>query len=280
MDDDDVSEASEAASELTADDVTSPVKPLRALSKTSTRGRLQAMAFEDVLTVPTPLEPPCGRKIPLLQCFLERKKSTFGSGELTLKFEDKTLLVAKKTSRSGNYHIFDATRGRIGGGFSKKGGNYLGKIMAPKGSGVDLGGGSAHHRVLVDGSQQKNEHALFIHKRTSTLTSFVDGAKPRQVSVALPGSSTKSDLLTRFSHSDEKLTVLEQRQPKLVDGQYSLNFYGRATVASVKNFQLVPGINDDTVVFQLGKVGDHDFNLDFAPPFTPFSAFALAVSQF
>ena len=74
------------------------------------------MAFEDVLTVPAPLEPPSIRKIPLLQCFLERKKSTFGSGELTLKFEDKTLLVAKKTSRSGNYHIFDATRGRIGGG--------------------------------------------------------------------------------------------------------------------------------------------------------------------
>jgi len=281
MDDDAVSEASEAASELTADDdALSPVKPLRAMSKTSTRGRLQPMAFEDVLTVPTPLEPPSIRKIPLLQCFLERKKSTFGSGELTLKFEDKTLLVAKKTSRSGNYHIFDATCGRIGGGFSKKGGNYLGKIMAPKGTGVDLGGGSAHHRVLVDGSQQKNEHALFIHKRTSTLTSFVDGAKPRQVSVALPGDSAKSDLLTRFSHSDDKLTVLEQRQPKLVDGQYSLNFYGRATVASVKNFQLVPGLSDDTVVFQLGKIGDHDFNLDFAPPFTPFSAFALAVSQF
>ena len=74
--------------------------------------------------------------------------------------------------------------------------------------------------------------------------------------------------------------MLEQRQPKLVDGQYSLNFYGRATVASVKNFQLVPGLSDDTVVFQLGKIGDHDFNLDFAPPFTPFSAFALAVSQF
>ena len=101
-----------------------------------------------------------------------------------------------------------------------------------------------------------------------------------QVSVALPGNSAKSELLTRFSHSDEKLTVLEQRQPKLVDGQYSLNFYGRATVASVKNFQLVPGLSDDTVVFQLGKIGDHDFNLDFAPPFTPFSAFALAVSQF
>ena len=86
---------------------------------------------------------------------MERKKSTFGSGELTLKFEDKTLLVAKKTSRSGNYHIFDATCGRIGGGFSKKGGNYLGKIMAPKGTGVDLGGGSAHHRVLVDGAKPR-----------------------------------------------------------------------------------------------------------------------------
>ena len=47
----------------------------------------------------------------------------------------------------------------------------------------------------------------------------------------------------------------------------------------MKNFQLVPGLSDDTVAFQLGKIGDHDFNLDFAPPFTPFSAFALAVSR-
>ena len=59
MDDDAVSEASEAASELTADDdALSPVKPCRAMSKTSTRGRLRPWPFEDVLTVPTPLEPP------------------------------------------------------------------------------------------------------------------------------------------------------------------------------------------------------------------------------
>ena len=277
--DDEASEASEAASELTADEISSPIKPLRSMKATSTRGRLQMMAFEGVTDVPSPLEPSEDRKIPLLQCFMERKKSTFGPQELTLKLQsdDRALLVARKTSRSGNYHIFDATRGQVGA-YSKKGGNYLGKLIAPKNT--DLGGGSAHHRVLVDGTQRKLEHALFIHKRTSTITSFVDGAKPRQVSVALPGTSAKAELLKRFSHSDDSLTVLEQRQPKLVDGQYSLNFYGRATVASVKNFQLVPGLADDTVVYQLGKVGDHEFNLDFAPPFTPFSAFALAVSQF
>ena len=277
--DDDASKASEAASELTADEISSPIKPLRSMKATSTRGRLQMMAFEGVTDVPSPLEPSEDRKIPLLQCFMERKKSTFGPQELTLKLQsdDRALLVARKTSRSGNYHIFDATRGQVGA-YSKKGGNYLGKLIAPKNT--DLGGGSAHHRVLVDGTQRKLEHALFIHKRTSTITSFVDGAKPRQVSVALPGTSAKAELLKRFSHSDDSLTVLEQRQPKLVDGQYSLNFYGRATVASVKNFQLVPGLADDTVVYQLGKVGDHEFNLDFAPPFTPFSAFALAVSQF
>jgi len=277
--DDDASEASEAASELTADEISSPIKPLRSMRATSTRGRLQMMAFEGVTDVPSPLEPSEDRKIPLLQCFMERKKSTFGPQELTLKLQsdDRALLVARKTSRSGNYHLFDATRGQVGA-YSKKGGNYLGKLIAPKNT--DLGGGSAHHRVLVDGTQRKLEHALFIHKRTSTITSFVDGAKPRQVSVALPGTSAKAELLKRFSHSDDSLTVLEQRQPKLVDGQYSLNFYGRATVASVKNFQLVPGLADDTVVYQLGKVGDHEFNLDFAPPFTPFSALALAVSQF
>ena len=55
-----------------------------------------------------------------------------------------------------------------------------------------------------------------------------------------------------------------------------------ATIASVKNFQLVPGDGDGNskVVFQLGKVGANTFNLDFAAPFSPFVAFALAVSQF
>ena len=112
------------------------------------------------------------------------------------------------------------------------------------------------------------------------MTSFVDGAKPRQVSVALPGNSAKSELLTRFSHSDDKLTVLEQRQPKLVDGQYSLNFYGRATVASVKNFQLVHEDNLDHVMLQFGKVGKDVFTMDFQHPMSALQAFAICLTSF
>ena len=187
MDDDAVSEASEAASELTADDdALSPVKPLRAMSKTSTRGRLQPMAFEDVLSVPTPLEPPSHTENPAAPVLLgteevdvrlRRAHAQVRGQDFAGSEED----VAERQLPHLRRHV-RAHRRRL----LEEGGNYLGKIMAPKGTGVDLGGGSAHHRVLVDGSQQKNEHALFIHKRTSTLTSFVDGAKPRQVSVALP----------------------------------------------------------------------------------------------
>ena len=224
--------------------------------------------------MPTPLEPPRYGRSPCCNASWG-KKSTFGSGELTLKFEDKTLLVAKKTSRSGNYHIstprWRAHRRRL----LEEGWQLSGKDHGASGTGVDLAGGSAHHRVLVDGSQQKNEHALFIHKRTSTLTSFVDccvrhrhGRAVRRhrdlVRHARQLLPPKSELLTRVSHSDDKLTVLEQASRAAAWMASTRPPAARATVASVKNFQLVPGLSDDTVVFQLGKIGDHDFNLDRA----------------
>ena len=61
-----------------------------------------------------------------------------------------------------------------------------------------------------------------------------------------------------------------------------LNFNGRVTMASVKNFQLVV-VSDhayarEEIVLQFAKVSANRFHLDFGPPFTPSTAFALAVS--
>jgi tubby-related protein 1 len=57
-----------------------------------------------------------------------------------------------------------------------------------------------------------------------------------------------------------------------------LNFNNRATMSSVKNFQL---INADTheVVLQLGKLDDSTFSLDFQFPLCPFQAFGIALSS-
>ena len=64
-------------------------------------------------------------------------------------------------------------------------------------------------------------------------------------------------------------------------GAHSLDFKGRVTVPSVKNFQLViEGRQQDDVICQFGKVGDDEFHLDFKAPLNPLQAFALAVAHF
>ncbi|XWS10119.1 hypothetical protein CRYUN_Cryun39dG0048000 [Craigia yunnanensis] len=70
---------------------------------------------------------------------------------------------------------------------------------------------------------------------------------------------------------------------------WCLNFHGRVTVASVKNFQLVatvdqsqPGGKGDgeTVLLQFGKVADDTFTMDYRQPLSPFLAFAICLTSF
>jgi hypothetical protein len=55
---------------------------------------------------------------------------------------------------------------------------------------------------------------------------------------------------------------------------------GRVKLPSVKNFQLVRDIDQDTVILQFGKVSDHSFSLDYREPLTAIQAFAIALTQF
>ncbi|KAE8732388.1 Tubby-like F-box protein 6 [Hibiscus syriacus] len=70
---------------------------------------------------------------------------------------------------------------------------------------------------------------------------------------------------------------------------WCLNFKGRVTVASVKNFQLVataePGQNisvaeRDKVILQFGKIGKDIFTMDYRYPLSAFQAFAICLSSF
>lgn len=42
-----------------------------------------------------------------------------------------------------------------------------------------------------------------------------------------------------------------------------LNFYGRVTMASVKNFQLVSTEDFDRIILQFGRVARDEFTMDF-----------------
>ncbi|KAK4782876.1 hypothetical protein SAY86_007250 [Trapa natans] len=89
-------------------------------------------------------------------------------------------------------------------------------------------------------------------------------------------------------HRDGAL-VLRNKSPRWHEQLqcWCLNFHGRVTVASVKNFQLVAspetgpaGPQHEKVILQFGKVGKDLFTMDYRYPISAFQAFAICLSSF
>jgi hypothetical protein len=81
--------------------------------------------------------------------------------------------------------------------------------------------------------------------------------------------------------SDFGLLALQNRPPwwNAELGAFVLNFGGRVSVASVKNFQLCNRSNQDFVILQFGRIeGRHSFTMDFQHPLSATQAFAMQVS--
>jgi MFS family permease len=90
-------------------------------------------------------------------------------------------------------------------------------------------------------------------------------------------------ILTRMKERNLKdLNYLINKPPRWNEqvGAYVLNFNGRVTMASVKNFQLVDPDEQNAVVLQFGRVGKDDFTMDLQYPISPFQAFAVTLSSF
>jgi tubby-related protein 1 len=92
-----------------------------------------------------------------------------------------------------------------------------------------------------------------------------------------------------FSGQSEGRLVLRNKAPRWHEQLqcWCLNFNGRVTVASVKNFQLVastgngaPGQEHENVILQFGKVGKDVFTMDYQYPISAFQAFAICLSSF
>ncbi|GMI83118.1 tubby like protein 6 [Hibiscus trionum] len=94
---------------------------------------------------------------------------------------------------------------------------------------------------------------------------------------AKPGQSTALVLKNKAPRWHEQLQC------------WCLNFKGRVTVASVKNFQLVANVDPnqnisvaerDKVILQFGKIGKDIFTMDYRYPLSAFQAFAICLSSF
>ncbi|XP_030506725.2 tubby-like F-box protein 3 [Cannabis sativa] len=111
---------------------------------------------------------------------------------------------------------------------------------------------------------------------------------------SLPFFRSKSTRIESFqpeppSGQSEGLLVLRNKAPRWHEQLqcWCLNFNGRVTVASVKNFQLVAspengaaGQEHENVILQFGKVGKDVFTMDYQYPISAFQAFAICLSSF
>ena len=119
-------------------------------------------------------------------------------------------------------------------------------------------------------------------RKMKVMVPAVNEAGQRKV---LKPMSDEETMLERYkaAENDEDVRILKNKPPKWNDqvGAYVLNFNGRVTRASVKNFQLCDLARDpDTVVMQFGRVGKDAFTMDFQYPLCALQAFGIALSSF
>ncbi|CAI5441227.1 unnamed protein product [Caenorhabditis angaria] len=78
------------------------------------------------------------------------------------------------------------------------------------------------------------------------------------------------------------LVVLNNKNPVWNEDtqSYVLNFHGRVTQASVKNFQIIHENDPDYIIMQFGRVSDEHFSMDFRYPLSALQAFGIAMTSF
>lgn len=230
-----------------------------------------------------------------VQCTVLRDRygsRLFPQYQLILEDTKKPILLARKQSMNStsNYHIFDMTRGTANMNLTKKSGNYLGKLRASNMDSSDY--------VLLTRSSEKAEVAAISYERSTMLKQIKDGSQPRRLFVAVPhldaesvpvpnivadgpgNTSIASHVRDPVECQQRQLYSLVSKEPTYENGNYRLNFYGRVSHPSVKNFQIVNVDTPDDVICQFGKVGEDKFHLDFKAPISPFQAFGIALTQF
>ena len=267
---------------------------------TSTEG----MNLDDPAIMRLFLMNPCPKGLGMVQCCIRRtkgiKNALFPEYRIYLKANDTFLMTSKKRAgnKTSNYLIsmgrndHDKNSNNIVG---KLRSNFLGTEYMIYDNGNNPQYDDAYYEEKGDGNA-RCELGAILYATSTTL-----GSKgPRKMKVCIgkvdadgnplrvwqPINKTDDQMATCFKNKDkkniEKLVCLENRPPSWNEevGAYVLNFNGRVSMASVKNFQLVEEADHDgNVTLQFGRTGKDEFSLDVQWPMSPFQAFALALSS-
>ncbi|XP_043964092.1 tubby-related protein 3 isoform X2 [Gambusia affinis] len=205
----------------------------------------------------------------------------------------KVFLLAgrkRKKSKTSNYLIsVDATDlSRDGESFiGKLRSNYTGTKFTVYDSGINPG---KNLGMLLEESNTRQELAAVCYD-----TNLLGFKGPRKMTVVLPGmnmnheripvrpQNEQESLVNRWqTNVMENLIELHNKAPVWNEDtqSYVLNFHGRVTQASVKNFQIVHDNDPDYIIMQFGRVAEDIFTLDYNYPMCALQAFAIGLSSF
>ncbi|XP_030255196.1 tubby protein homolog isoform X2 [Sparus aurata] len=171
---------------------------------------------------------------------------------------------------------------------------YIGKlrsnVLGTKFTVYD-GGENPEKKPFVKESESVRQELAAICYETNVL-----GFKgPRKMTVIIPGMTENDErvsiqpkheletLLVRHANNNtDKLVTLVNKSPSWNEQtqSYVLNFHGRVTQASVKNFQIIHPDNEDYIVMQFGRVAEDVFSMDYTFPMCALQAFAITLSSF
>ncbi|CAI2323916.1 unnamed protein product [Caenorhabditis sp. 36 PRJEB53466] len=241
----------------------------------------------------------------LYKCVITRQKSGMDKGMFPTYFlhlEEPTnmnqkgklfLLAARKRKKSttANYLISaDATN------LSREADSYCAKVRSNA-----LG---TQFTIYDSGLSPKKvpNHKMGIRSELAAViyeTNVLGFKGPRKMTVIIPGIEKGSEnatgqrhlirpvdekdtLLEKFRNNDTVIKVLNNKGPQWNDEtqSYVLNFHGRVTQASVKNFQIIHKDSAEYIVMQFGRTSDDSFTMDFRYPLSPIQAFGIAMTSF
>ncbi|XP_040885421.1 tubby protein homolog [Toxotes jaculatrix] len=234
-----------------------------------------------------------------IQCRVTRdrrgmEKGIYPTYYLHMEKEDgkRVFLMAgrkRKKSKTSNYLIStDPTN------LSRDTNCYIGKlrsnVLGTKFTVYD-GGENPEKKPFIKECESVRQELAAICYETNVL-----GFKgPRKMTVIIPGMLENDERVTICPKNDletllgrhangntDKLVTLVNKSPSWNEQtqSYVLNFHGRVTQASVKNFQIIHPDNDDYIVMQFGRVAEDVFSMDYSFPMCALQAFAITLSSF
>ncbi|KAK9965542.1 hypothetical protein ABG768_004629 [Culter alburnus] len=234
-----------------------------------------------------------------IQCRITRdrrgvEKGMYPTYYLHMEKEDgkRVFLMAgrkRKKCKTSNYLIsIDPTD------LSRDTDSYIGKlrsnVLGTKFTVYDNGENPERKQFIKETDALRQELAAIYYEKN------VLGFKgPRKMTVIIPGmhendervvirpKSELESLLTRYENGNkENLVTLVNKSPSWNEQtqSYVLNFHGRVTQASVKNFQIVHPDNVDYIVMQFGRVAEDVFSMDYSFPMCALQAFGITLSSF